>query len=132
MLTNLKLNGGIGLLSSRLNITTPILKDKLLISAAYYEEVLLIFCFQFLLKRLKNTKANFYDGTMKLLYILMISINFLYNYFLSNDFYQLDLISNVEKTTSGDLISMILKLQIILLNGCIILKTIQLLKSLCK
>ena len=94
-----ELNGGIGLLSSRLKITTPILKDKLLISAAL-RGGFTDFLFPIFVKRLKNTKANFYDGTMKLLYIHNENNQFSYNYFLSNDFYQLDLISNVEKINS--------------------------------
>ena len=89
-----ELNGGIGLLSSRLKITTPILKDKLLISAAL-RGGFTDFLFPIFVKRLKNTKANFYDGTMKLLYIHNENNQFSYNYFLSNDFYQLDLISNL-------------------------------------
>ena len=94
-----ELDGGIGLLSSRLKITTPILKDKLLISAAL-RGGFTDFLFPIFVKRLKNTKANFYDGTMKLLYILNENNQFSYNYFTSNDFYQLDLISNVEKINS--------------------------------
>ena len=94
-----ELDGGIGLLSSRLKITSPILKDKLLISAAL-RGGFTDFLFPVFVKRLKNTKANFYDGTMKLLYILNENNQFSYNYFLSNDFYQLDLISNIEKINS--------------------------------
>ena len=121
----LELNGGIGLLSSRLKITTPILKDKLLMTTAI-RGGFTDFLFPMFVKRLKNTKANFYDGTMKLLYIINDNNQFSYNYFISNDFYQLDLISNIERLILN-LISMILELQIILLNGYIILKTIQLL-----
>ena len=94
-----ELDGGIGLLSSRLKITSPILKDKLLISAAL-RGGFTDFLFPVFVKRLKNTKANFYDGTMKLLYIINENNQFSYNYFLSNDFYQLDLISNIEKINS--------------------------------
>ena len=94
-----ELDGGIGLLSSRLKITSPIIKDKLLISAAL-RGGFTDFLFPVFVKRLKNTKANFYDGTMKLLYILNENNQFSYNYFLSNDFYQLDLISNIEKINS--------------------------------
>jgi len=95
----LELNGGIGLLSSRLKITTPILKDKLLVSAAI-RGGFTDFLFPIFVKRLKNTKANFYDGTMKLLYIINDNNQVSYNHFSSNDFYQLDLISNVEKINS--------------------------------
>jgi len=95
----LELNGGIGLLSSRLKITTPILKDKLLITTAI-RGGFTDFLFPMFVKRLKNTKANFYDGTMKLLYIINDNNQFSYNYFRSKDFYQLDLISNIEKINS--------------------------------
>ena len=95
----LELNGGIGLLSSRLKITAPILKDKLLISTAL-RGGFTDFLFPVFVKRLKNTKANFYDGTMKLLYLVNENNQVSYNYFTSNDFYQLDLISNVEKINS--------------------------------
>jgi len=95
----LELNGGIGLLSSRLKITAPILKDKLLISTAL-RGGFTDFLFPIFVKRLKNTKANFYDGTMKLLYLVNENNQVSYNYFTSNDFYQLDLISNVEKINS--------------------------------
>ena len=95
----LELNGGIGLLSSRLKITTPILKDKLLMTTAI-RGGFTDFLFPMFVKRLKNTKANFYDGTMKLLYIINDNNQFSYNYFISKDFYQLDLISNIEKINS--------------------------------
>jgi len=92
----LELNGGIGLLSSRLKMTTPIIKDKLLMSVGL-RGGFTDFLFPVFVKRLKNTKASFYDGTMKLLYIINDNNQFSYNYFTSNDFYQLDLISNIEK-----------------------------------
>ena len=95
----LELNGGVGLLSSRLKITTPILKDKLLMTTAI-RGGFTDFLFPMFVKRLKNTKANFYDGTMKLLYIINDNNQFSYNYFISKDFYQLDLISNIEKINS--------------------------------
>jgi len=91
----LKINGGIGLLSSRLNLTTPLIKDKLFLLAgarAGFTD----FLFPIFVKRLENTKANFSDGTVKLLYLLNQDNQFSYTFFKSNDFYQLDLISTIE------------------------------------
>ena len=91
----LKINGGIGLLSSRLNLTTPLIKDKLFLLAgirAGFTDIL----FPILIKRLENTKANFSDATFKLLYLLNENNQLSYTFFKSNDFYQLDLISTIE------------------------------------
>ena len=91
----LKINGGIGLLSSRLNLTTPLIKDKLFLLAgarAGFTD----FLFPIFIKRLENTKANFSDGTVKLLYLLNENNQFSYTFFKSNDFYQLDLITTIE------------------------------------
>ena len=91
----LKINGGIGLLSSRLNLTTPLIKDKLFLLAgirAGFTDIL----FPILIKRLENTKANFSDATFKLLYLLNEDNQLSYTFFKSNDFYQLDLISTIE------------------------------------
>ena len=96
----LKLNGGVGLLSSRLGLTTPIIKDKLLILAGF-RGGFTDFLFPIFVDRLKNTKANFYDSTIKLLYLFNDNNQFSYNYFSSNDFYQLDLISSIENINSS-------------------------------
>ena len=91
----LKISGGIGLLSSRINLTTPLIKDKLFLLAgarAGFTDIL----FPIFVKRLENTKANFSDGTVKLLYLLNEDNQLSYTYFKSNDFYQLDLISTIE------------------------------------
>ena len=95
----LKFNGGIGLLSSRLGITTPIIKDKLLFLAGF-RGGFTDFLFPIFIDRLKNTKANFYDSTIKLLYLFSDDNQFSYNFFFSNDFYQLDLISSIENINS--------------------------------
>ena len=90
-----KINGGIGLLSSRLNLTTPLIKDKLFLLAGFragFTDIL----FPIFVERLENTKANFSDGTLKLLYLLNEDNQMSYTFFKSNDFYQLDLISKVE------------------------------------
>ena len=90
-----KLEGGIGLISSRLTLTAPIIKDKLMLIAggrSGFSDIL----FPLLIPRLKNTKANFIDSTVKLLYLLNANNQITYTNFLSNDFYQLDLISSIE------------------------------------
>lgn len=95
-----KVEGGIGLISNRLSITTPLIKDKLMLTAGGrtgFSDLL----FPLLIPRLKNTRANFIDSTVKLLYLLNSYNQVSYTYFLSNDFYQLDLISNIENIVSS-------------------------------
>ena len=96
-----KLEGGIGLISSRLTITTPIIKDKLMLLAGG-RSGFTDFLFPLLIPRLKNTKANFTDATIKLLYIPNENNQLTYTHFLSNDFYQLDLISSIENIVSSE------------------------------
>ena len=96
----LKIEGGIGLISNRLTLTMPILKDKLMLIAGGrtgFSDVL----FPLLIPRLKNTRANFFDSTVKLLYLLNSNNQITYTNFISNDFYQLDLISSVENIISS-------------------------------
>ena len=95
-----KLDGGIGLVSSRLTISTPLIKDKLMLTSGgrYGLSGLL---FPLIVPRLKNTRANFNDSTSKLLYILNSNNQFTFTNFFSNDFYQLDLISSVENIISS-------------------------------
>lgn len=91
----LKLNGGIGLISSRLALETPLIKDKLMLgigARAGFTGFLLPLAS----KRLKDTKANFYDGTFKLLYLPTENDQISLTGFYSKDFYQLDLITQVE------------------------------------
>ncbi len=95
-----KLEGGIGLISSRLTLTTPIIKDKLMLLAGG-RSGFTDFLFPLLIPRLKNTKANFTDATIKLLYLPNQNNQFTYTHFLSNDFYQLDLISSIENIVSS-------------------------------
>ena len=96
-----KLEGGIGLISSRLTLTTPIIKDKLMLLAGG-RSGFTDFLFPLLIPRLKNTKANFTDATLKLLYLPNQNNQFTYTHFLSNDFYQLDLISSIENIVSSE------------------------------
>ena len=90
-----KLSGGIGLVSSRLSLETPIIKDKLLLYAgtrASFTDFLLPIAS----KRLEKTKARFYDHTIKLLYLPTDNDQISFTNFYSKDFYQLDLIAQVE------------------------------------
>ncbi|WP_239970617.1 TonB-dependent receptor [Confluentibacter citreus] len=91
----LKLSGGIGLVSSRLSVEAPLIKDKLFLYAgtrAGFTDFLL----PIVSKRLENTKARFYDHTIKLLYLPTDKDQISFTNFYSKDFYQLDLISQIE------------------------------------
>lgn len=93
------LTGGIGLASTRLSIETPIIKNKLSVLAAtrmFYNDFLFSFN-----ERLKNTKANFIDGTIKLNYLANERNSFQLTGFVSHDFYQLDIISQIISITSS-------------------------------
>ncbi|MCJ7467841.1 MAG: TonB-dependent receptor, partial [Maribacter sp.] len=90
-----RLAGGVGLVSSRLVLETPIIKDKLLVNIGV-RAGLTGFLLPIVSKRLKNTKANFYDGTFKLLYLPTANDQVSLTGFWSKDFYQLDLISQVQ------------------------------------
>ncbi|WP_044632957.1 TonB-dependent receptor [Neotamlana sedimentorum] len=90
-----KLSGGVGLVSSRLALETPIIKDKLMLIAGG-RAGLTDFLLPIFSKRLNNTKARFYDGTIKLLYLPTDKDQIAITSFYSKDFYQLDLISSVE------------------------------------
>ena len=90
-----KISGGLGVVSSRLNIETPIIKDKLMIAAGG-RAGLTDFLLPLVSERLKNTKANFYDATVKLLYLPTENDQISLTGFYSKDFYQLDLISKIQ------------------------------------
>jgi len=94
-----KLYGGVGLVSSRVNIETPIIKDKLMlvsgVRAGLTDFLLPIFS-----ERLDNTKARFYDGTIKLLYLPTEKDQVSFTGFYSKDFYQLDLVTKIENINS--------------------------------
>jgi hypothetical protein len=94
-----KLEGGIGLMSSRLSVTTPLINDKLMLIAGG-RTGFTDFLFPLLVPRLKNTRANFTDSTIKLMYLINSNNQLTYTNFLSNDFYQLDLISSIENIIS--------------------------------
>ncbi len=90
-----KVSGGLGLVSSRLNVETPLIKDKLLLNIGG-RGGFTGFLLPLMSERLKDTKTNFYDGTMKLLYLPTENDQISLTGFYSKDFYQLDLISQVE------------------------------------
>jgi len=95
-----KLEGGVGVISSRLSLSTPIIKDKLMLLAGG-RIGFTDFLFPLLIPRLKNTKANFKDSTVKLLYLPNENNQLAYTHFFSQDFYQLDLISSIENIVSS-------------------------------
>ncbi len=94
-----KLEGGLGLLSSRLSVETPLIKDKLMLQAGvrggFTDFLLPLFS-----ERLKNTKARFTDGTIKLVYLPTENDQIFFTGFYSKDFYQLDLISQIENVSA--------------------------------
>ncbi|MEM9884922.1 MAG: TonB-dependent receptor [Bacteroidota bacterium] len=98
-LQDFKMTGGVGFVSSRLAVETPIVKDKLgvlaSVRAAHND-----FLFRYL-DRLKNTKANFVDGTFKLNWKAGERDNFTWTTFYSRDFYQLDINSNINNITAS-------------------------------
>ena len=93
------LNGGIGLVSSRIGIETPLIKNKLSVVAAgraSFNEFLFP-----LIKRLKNTRANFQDATVKFKYQLNERNLLTLTGFYSKDFYQVDIVSTFNNITSN-------------------------------
>ena len=90
-----KLSGGIGIVSSRLNIETPIIKDKLMMTLGG-RAGLTDFLLPLVSERLKDTKAKFYDSTLKLLYLPTEDDQITFTGFYSKDFYQLDLITQIQ------------------------------------
>ncbi|HMB62180.1 MAG TPA: TonB-dependent receptor [Eudoraea sp.] len=91
----IKLSGGLGVVSSRLAIETPIIKDKLMLTAGG-RAGLTDFLLPLVSERLKDTKANFYDATLKVLYLPTPVDQISFTGFYSKDFYQLDLISRIQ------------------------------------
>lgn len=88
-----KLSGGIGLVSSRIAVETPIVKKKLsLLASARVSNSDLLFT---TIERLKNTKAQFQDATIKLSWKASDRDNIFWTGFYSHDFYQLDINSNI-------------------------------------
>jgi hypothetical protein len=90
-----RISGGVGIVSSRLSVETPLVKDKLMMNMGG-RAGLTGFLLPLLSERLKDTKANFYDGTLKLLYLPTDNDQVSFTGFFSKDFYQLDLLTQVE------------------------------------
>lgn len=80
-----KLSGGVGLVSSRLTVETPLVKDKLMVMAGI-RAGLSDFLLPIFSERLKNTKARFYDSTIKLLYLPSEKDQISFTGFYSKDF----------------------------------------------
>ncbi|MDO5977638.1 TonB-dependent receptor [Flavivirga spongiicola] len=94
-----KLSGGVGIVSSRLLLETPIVKNKLMLNVGT-RAGFTGFLLPLVSERLKNTKANFYDTTFKLLYLPTKNDQLFFTGFYSKDFYQLDLISQIENVNA--------------------------------
>lgn len=95
----LTLNGGVSLVSSRIGIETPIIKNKLSVIAAgrvSFND----FIFR-RIERLKRTRANFWDGTIKLKYQHDDKNAFTFTGFHSKDFYELDITSRINSITAS-------------------------------
>ena len=96
---SLKLSGGIGFASTRLSAEAPIIKNKLTVLAStrfFYNDFLFP-----RIEKLKNTKANFIDGTIKLKYLANQKNSFFLTGFFSHDFYQLDISSKINSITAS-------------------------------
>ena len=88
----LRLRGGLGLVSSRLAVETPLTGDGRLQLLAAGRLGLNDFLFS-LSERLKNTESRFGDGSLKLRYLPNDRNIFTLSGFYSRDFYQIDLLN---------------------------------------
>ncbi len=101
-LDKFKMTGGISLVSNRLTIEQPIVKEKLAIMVsgrASFND----FFFQLGPPKVQNIKANFYDIATKLFYKMNAKNTFTFSGYLSKDFFQTDLlgtIGNVNATST--------------------------------
>ena len=101
-LEKFKMTGGISVIANKLTIDQPIVKNKLGIMVsgrASYND----FLFQLGPPRLQNIKANFYDLATKLFYKINSNNTLTASGYLSNDFFQTDLlgtIGNVNATST--------------------------------
>lgn len=93
-LEKFKMTGGISVISNKLTIEQPIIKDKLgiIISGrASYND----FLFKLGPPKLENIKANFYDFATKVFYKINPKNTLSMAGYLSNDFFQTDLLGTV-------------------------------------
>ncbi|MEA5427139.1 TonB-dependent receptor [Arcicella lustrica] len=101
-LEKFKMTGGISLVSNRLTIEQPLIKDKLGIMVsgrASFND----FLFKLGPPRLENIKANFYDLATKIYYKINTKNTLSLSGYLSKDFFQTDLlgtIGNVNATST--------------------------------
>ncbi len=97
------INGGVGTISSRLFIESPIIKDKLSFFVAgrisYVDQVVNLFK----IKRLSGSKANFYDVTAKVEYKPTKKDRISVSAFIGNDNFKLakDTISTIDENTDA-------------------------------
>lgn len=94
----LELQGGVGLISNRLSLEAPIVRDKLYILGAV-RLGLNDFWFD-VIEQLKDTRANFGDALLKLRWQAAEQHLFHLTGFYSRDYYQIDLISRLAGFTS--------------------------------
>jgi hypothetical protein len=89
-LEHFKMNGGIGLISNRLMIEMPIIKDKLSVFAAgrlSFND----FLFKLVdVKNVQNTRANFYDLANKIFYKPNKNNTISFSTYFSKDYYRVD------------------------------------------
>ena len=97
------INGGVGTISSRLFIESPIIKDKLSFFVAgrisYVDQVVNLFK----IKRLSGSKANFYDVTAKVEYKPTKKDRISISAFIGNDNFKLakDTISTIDENSDA-------------------------------
>ncbi len=93
-LEKLKLTGGISLISNRLTLETPIVKEKLSIllsGRGSFND----FLFNLGPARLQNIRANFYDFATKVFYRANAKNTLTLSTYLSKDFFQTDLLGGI-------------------------------------
>jgi TonB dependent receptor/TonB-dependent Receptor Plug Domain/CarboxypepD_reg-like domain len=93
-LDKFKMSGGISLVSNRLTIEQPLIKDKLGIMVsgrASFND----FFFKLGPPKVQNIKANFYDLATKLFYRMNAKNTMTFSGYLSKDFFQTDLLGTV-------------------------------------
>lgn len=93
-----KLRGGVGLVSNRLAVEVPIIQNKLAVLVAGRASQN-DFLFRSI-ERLQNTEAAFQDGVVKLVWRASERDNVSWTSFFSNDFYQLDINSNINNVAA--------------------------------
>jgi hypothetical protein len=98
-LEKFKMSGGISLVSNRIRIETPIIKDKLgiLVSGrGAFNDFLLPLASD----KLKNIKAKFGDGSSKIFYKPNNKNTFTLSTYVSKDFFQTDVLGSINEINS--------------------------------